>query len=283
MKRLIKRVIQSKQVMMGDIPLDQPLPYPGIDQISPFLLLHHIQRDVKPGPPAFHVGAHPHRGFEPISFVFSGSVRHRDSRGFDSIIDTGGVQWMTAGKGIVHEEGLAPDFAKKGGWYEMIQLWVNLPARLKMTDPVYQGIQASEMPVVTGSDEAVRAQIVSGEFKGHTGPIKSLTGIRSAMVFADHPGEIDLNSDPGRMTLIYVLNGSAHINEEKITEKSLVWFGDSGTDISIKTDEKAQLLFLEGDAIDEPMASWGPYVMNSQTEIMEAMRDYQMGKMGVLT
>lgn len=282
MRRQIKRIIPSKSVLMGDIPLEQPLPYPDVDQISPFLLLHHLQRDVKPGKQGFHVGAHPHRGFEPVSFIFSGEVRHRDSMGYDSVIGSGGVQWMTAGRGIIHEEGVSPAFAEKGGWYEMIQLWINLPSDLKMTPAVYQGFQADEFDVIEGQAGNMYAQVVSGAVNGVSGRVNSLTGIHSAMIMADGADRLTLSSDPNRTTLLYVLNGTPMINGDLTDEKALVWFGEEGTDVEIETTGNSQMLFLEGDVIDEPVASWGPYVMNTQTEIMEALRDYQMGKMGVL-
>ena len=175
----IKNVIKSQEVMMGPIKLQQPLPNADLEQIDPFILIHHAgpKMQLPGGKSVMEVGAHPHRGFEPVSFIFKGSIEHKDSRGNHSIIDAGGVQWMTAGMGILHSEGPPKTFIEKGGEYEMIQLWINLPKHLKMVQPNYQGFQKEDIPTFVDQDGKVKLNIVSGTFQGLKGPIDSLTKI----------------------------------------------------------------------------------------------------------
>ncbi len=280
--RTIQKVITSPSVMMGPIMLKQPLPIQGYSQFDPFLLLHHLgPRVIKPGTNGgMDIGAHPHRGFEPISFVFSGEIHHKDSKDNDSIIGAGGVQWMTAGSGIVHSEGLSQNFIQQGGDYEMIQLWVNLPKDLKMTKPSYQGFDRAAIPFY--KEENARVNVISGTYEGITGPINSLTNIGAYTLELSKDGAASFEITKERNVLIYQLKGKTKINGSEVGKHQMVLFDNDGTSIQISAEEKSTLLFLHGDPIDEPVASWGPYVMNTQTEIMEAMRDYQMGKMGVL-
>ena len=282
--RTIQAVIKSPNVMMGPIMLKQPLPIQGYDQFSPFLLLHHLgPRVIKPGTNGgIDIGAHPHRGFEPISFVFSGEIHHKDSRGNDSVIGEGGVQWMTAGSGIVHSEGLSKDFIEKGGDYEMIQLWVNLPKELKMTQPNYQGFDRNEIPFYQSEDGKSRVNVVSGKYQSLKGPINSLTNITAYTIELKKGGAADFSVPVNRNVLIYQLKGLSNVNGKQIADHEMVLFNNNAENIGLSAEEDAVLLFLSGVPIEEPTVSWGPYVMNTQTEIMEAMRDYQMGKMGML-
>lgn len=280
----INKVITSKEVMMGPIKLQQPLPIAGLEQVDPFLLIHHAGPKVQDpgGKSIMEVGAHPHRGFEPVSFIFKGAIEHKDSRGNHSVINAGGVQWMTAGMGIIHSEGPPKEFIDEGGEYEMIQLWINLPQHLKMVKPKYQGFQKEAIPTFTDHDGKVQLNVVSGEYKGLKGPIGSLTNITAYTIELKAGGKVEIDIPQAKNTLLYQLHGDTFVQDQEIGDKQLVFFSNEGEHINIEAKNDSLILLLAGDPINEPVVSWGPYVMNSQTEILEAMRDFQMGKMGVM-
>ena len=279
----IKRVILPQTIQMGGNELLQPLPLESMDQFDPFLLLHHSGRVYQPANerPIMDVGPHPHRGFEPITFIFEGAIRHQDSRGNDSIIKTGGVQWMTAGMGMVHSERLPKSFIESGGHLEMIQLWINLPQKFKMAQPQYQGFQRDEIPVIS-KENGSSINVISGTYEGQKGPIASLTNIKALTLelAADSVVEVPVAEEDHAM--IYQLRGHTTINEVDVPQTKLVLMEGKGTTIQVESKQSSVLLYLAGKPLEEPVVSWGPYVMNTQTEIMEAMRDYQMGKMGML-
>ena len=281
MKKQVKNIIDSEQVMMGNHQLGQPIPSEALHQISPFILLHHgAPHDFEAGGKGIDVPPHPHRGFEPVTFLFSGEIEHNDSRGNNSVIKSGGVQWMTAGMGIIHSEGTPSSFNEKGGTFEMIQLWINLPAKLKMVEPRYQGFQREDIPFY--GENGVRVNVVAGEMGGLKGPVDSLTDVTALTIEIEKGASVELDYKVGQNVLLYLLHGKAKVNGAGISDQQLVEFENEGTEVEIRADEKSLFLIVAGDPIDEPMAQYGPYVMNTQTEIMEAMRDYQMGKMGVL-
>jgi len=282
MKKKIDQIVNSKNVMMGDHKIGQPLPVGELEQISPFILLHHGEpQEFEPGEAAINVAPHPHRGFEPVTFVFKGEVVHHDSRGNHNTVREGGVQWLTAGMGIVHSGGTSTAFKKKGGVFEMIQLWINLPKNLKMTQPDYQAFEREDIPFY--GDEKYRVNVISGDINGLKGPIKSLTGVLALTIDVKSGGELKFDIPVNRNILLYQLHGKIKVNGSEIIDKQLVKFGNEGTQVEIQAFEESVILFLTGDPIDEPMAQYGPFVMNDQTELMEAMRDYQIGKMGFLS
>ncbi|MEM7103655.1 MAG: pirin family protein [Bacteroidota bacterium] len=283
-KRSISRIVTSPEVMMGPIKLKQPLPVAGLNQIDPFLLLHHTGKKHQPagGKNIMDVGAHPHRGFEPVSFIFEGEIHHKDSRGNDSVIGAGGVQWMTAGQGIIHSESAPKSFIERGGNFEMIQLWVNLPSHLKMVQPKYQGFQRDEIPAFIDQNEKARVNVISGKYKGLTGPIDSLTNISAFTIELKAGGEVDFDIPATENILLYQLRGSGLVNDESINDTQMVTFFGDGQLVRLEAIKDSLLLMVTGEPYGEKVVSWGPYVMNSQTEILEAMRDFQMGKMGVL-
>ncbi len=281
MEKTVKRKLKSVDFMMGNINVGQPLPGADLEQISPFIMLHHVPPTrYEPGEGSPGVGPHPHRGFEPVSFIFQGEGEHTDSLGNHSIVGAGGVQWMTAGRGILHAEGLSPSFKEQGGTSEMIQLWINLPARLKMTEPDYQAFARKDIPFV--EENNARINVIAGEFNERHGPVRSLTDILALTLEIEADGEANLRIPRDKNILLYQLQGESEINDTAVGDRELVVFENDGSDIKIRARRKSVLLFLAGDPIDEPMVSHGPFVMNTQTEILEAMRDYQMGKMGFL-
>lgn len=281
MKRRVKQIVNSRDVMMGAHKIGQPLPVNELKQISPFILLHHGAPKVYgPWEAAMEVAPHPHRGFEPVTFVFQGEVDHHDSRGNHNTVRDGGIQWLTAGMGIIHSGGTSEYFKEKGGVFEMIQLWINLPKKLKMVQPNYQAFEKEAIPFY--KEKNCRINVISGEMNDKKGPIESLTNVLALTLEMQEEGEIKFEISESRNILLYQLHGKTKVNGQGIGDKQLVEFEKEGTEIEIKADKESVILFLAGDPIDEPMVQHGPFVMNTQTEILEAMSDYQMGKMGFL-
>ncbi|MGB1309055.1 MAG: pirin family protein [Oceanihabitans sp.] len=271
---------------MGPVELRQPIPTKEIDMVDPFILLHHygpytISQKNNP----FDLGPHPHRGFEPVTFLIQGEQLHRDSLGHQSIVKAGDVQWTTAGRGIIHAEGPTKDFVNKGGVLEGIQLWLNLPAHKKMIQPNYQHIKKEDFNLVTSKDKKVSIQVVAGALQGKNGKIATQTSVHVYLIDIAPEGEHFFSVNSNHQSLVYLLNGAVLINNTKelIQDKNqLITFNSDGDGFYLKGKTKSKLLFLSGEPFHEKVASWGPYVMNTQTEIMEALRDYQMGKMGFL-
>jgi redox-sensitive bicupin YhaK (pirin superfamily) len=251
-------------------------------ELSPFLLLDYA------GPtyyaPTDHrrgVGEHPHRGFETVTVVYQGVVEHRDSTGNAGTIGPGDVQWMTAASGVVHEEMHEREFAKRGGTLQAIQLWVNLPKAFKMSPPRYQTLLKSEIPVVNVEGGSVR--VIAGEFRGVKGPAKTFTPIHlyDLRLRAGHRTELVLPE--GHNTALFVLNGQAVLNGSQVLyEAELAVFGTTGERIAIEAKDDVTIVVLNGRSIDEPVARRGPFVMNAQEELIQAVNDYQLGKMGHL-
>ncbi len=282
-KRKILTEVDSVEFMMGSFQVRQPLPHQRINNIDPFILLHHA------GPTHYEAGGraqdlgvppHPHRGFEPVTFVYKGGVHHRDSRGNDSVVGEGGVQWMTAGMGVVHSERPPKELVENGGDQEIIQLWINLPAEHKMVQPRYQGLTREHIPTVESDDGAV-VQVVAGSLSGVDGPIETWTSVTAlnGSFAAGSSINIDLPEEEGG--LIYVLSGSITVNGTRVTSHHMIELATTGS-VSIEASEDSRALILAGAPIGEPVVTSGPFVMNTHTQIMQAMRDAQMGKMGVL-
>ena len=284
--RTITHTTGSPMVNMGPIRLRQPIPNQGIEQVDPFILLHHY------GPYAisefnnpFDLGPHPHRGFEPITLLYKGEQLHRDSLGNESIVKAGDVQWTTAGRGIIHAEGPTKEFVQTGGELEGIQLWLNLPAKDKMMPAAYQHIKSREMPVVQNSDNSISLKIVAGELNGKKGLIKTQTPVNVYMVKTGSKGMIDIEIPNNHNALVYLLNGEVSVNNKATLKKGaaqMVVFNQEGEGFQLEARKESNVLILSGAPINEKITQYGPYVMNTQTEIMEAMRDYQQGKMGFL-
>jgi len=282
----IKRVGRSDFVNMGPIQLRQPIPTQDIDNIDPFILLHHYgPYEISEQNNPFDLGPHPHRGFEPITFLVQGEQLHRDSLGNESVVKTGDVQWTTAGRGVIHAEAPTKEFVQKGGTLEGIQLWLNLPAEKKMMAANYQHIKHEDFRVVSSEDNKVNIQIIAGELEGIYGRIQTQTPVNAFMIAVEAGGNFNINVPNSHQSTVYLLKGDVLINDSevlKLNKNQLIQFNQEGEGFSITGNESSQLLFISGEPINEPVKSYGPYVMNTQTEIMEAMRDYQMGKMGFL-
>lgn len=282
----IKRAGRSHFVDMGPIRLRQPFPTQHIKMIDPFVLLHHygpyeINEERNP----FDLGPHPHRGFEPITFLVQGEQLHRDSLGHESVVKAGDVQWTTAGRGIIHAEGPTKDFVKKGGTLEGIQLWLNLPAEKKMMQANYQHAKHEEFNVIVSEDKKVEIRIIARTLDHLFGKIATQTPVNAFMIDAKAGGNQTIKFESSHQGMLYLLSGKLLINALEILEidkNQLLEFNQDGEGFSIQAETDSKLLFLSGESINETVATYGPYVMNSQSELLEAMRDYQMGKMGFL-
>jgi redox-sensitive bicupin YhaK (pirin superfamily) len=279
--KTIRRQHAAHRDDIGDLVTRRPLPGPGIDQLDPFLFLnHHGPQVYGPHNRGLPFGPHPHRGFETVTFILQGSLAHRDSGGHESVIDEGGVQWMTAGSGLVHAEISPASFLERGGPLEILQLWVNLPSRLKMTAPRYTGLQRDAIPALPTPDGRGTVNLIAGTWGGRTGPFDSLTGVFMSTVKLQAGGAVRFSDVAGRNVFLYVASGTVRVAGEAAQQHALVELSDDGDSVDIVADTDAVLLFGHAQAIAEPVVSHGPFVMNTREEIQQAARDYMDGKFG---
>ena len=251
-------------------------------KISPFLLLDYA------GPYDFTstgdrrgVGQHPHRGFETVTIVYQGELEHRDSTGAGGLIGPGDVQWMTAANGIIHEEFHSPAFARSGGTLEMVQLWVNLPARDKRAAAGYQTLLSADIPVVQLEGDSGSLRVIAGAYQGHSGPARTFTPMDVWDMQLTAGASLQLPVAEGRNAALVVLRGSVRVNgEREAGPASLVLLERGGEHLAIEALEGACLLLLSGEPIDEPIVGYGPFVMNSQAEIAESFDDFHAGRFG---
>jgi len=283
--RSIANVLPAHALKMGPTEVHQPFPTQKVEQVDPFLLLHHFGPwEVSRGYDPLNVGPHPHRGFEPVTFLYSGNIRHRDSRNNTGYLNAGDVQWMTAGMGIIHSERASKDFLEQGGTIEGIQLWVNLAPEHKMVQPRYQDMQQETFPLVELGNGAT-LRVVAGEFAGQKGPAKTYSAINAWQLELPAGATVDLPVPSGHNFVAYLLDGEAALPSGfSYQGRTALNFKDDGEGISLTGKaEHTRALLLSGAPIGAPVAQQGPFVMNNQTEILQAMRDYQMGKMGFYT
>jgi len=284
--KTIQHKVPSPFVNMGPIRLRQPIPTLGIENVDPFILLHHY------GPYAisefnnpFDLGPHPHRGFEPITLLFKGEQFHRDSLGNEMVVKAGEVQWTTAGHGIIHAEAPTKEFVKKGGELEGIQLWLNLPAKDKMMMPNYQHLEDKQIPKLFSEDKKVQLNIIAGKHKQESGLIKTKTDVNVFSAKATEGGKMEIEISEKHQSLIYLLEGEILVNNSETLEKGknqMITFNQDGSTVVFEAIKESVILILSGEPIKEKISQHGPFVMNTQTEILEAMRDFQDGKMGHL-
>jgi redox-sensitive bicupin YhaK (pirin superfamily) len=283
--RTIKSILYAQPIDMGGMPIRQPFPSARAEQIDPFLLLHHADIKVPTHVETKHagVGPHPHRGFSPVSFIFKGGVHHRDSRGNDNIVYAGGTQWMNAGMGVIHSERPPADIHELGGRQELIQLWVNTPSKHKLDTPVYQPLTADETPVVTSADGLTTVNVIAGKLNGVEGPIKTLSYVNTFTATIKKGGKFFFAIPSSHNAFVYIMDGKVAVaGDGEVEAKYVAVFNHDGDGFELEALEDTRLFIGTGEPLNEPVASHGPFVMNNQTELMEAFRDYQVGKMGVL-
>ena len=258
----------------------RPFPGPELDYASPFLMLDHFGHErIRPGDEG-GLNPHPHRGFETVTFLFQGAMEHHDSSGGHGHLRAGGVQWMTAGSGIVHAEYRGREFVKQGGTLEGVQLWVNLPRKFKMEAPHYQDLPAERIPVARF--EGGEARVVAGELFGVAGPAQTYTPMIVAHLKLAGGAPAEFAVPAGFNSFVYAIRGSGRSSSVRFTGNQLVEFRADGGSMQVTAEEPLDLLFLAGEPIDEPVVSWGPFVMNTREEIIHARDDYLAGRMGRL-
>ncbi|QOY62070.1 pirin family protein [Lysobacter sp. H21R4] len=284
MKKVLGIYSAPKPHWVGDgFPVRSLFSYHGLGQhLSPFLLLDYA------GPMRFEpaarprgVGQHPHRGFETVTIVYEGEVEHRDSTGAGGTIGPGDVQWMTAASGILHEEFHSHAFTRTGGTLEMVQLWVNLPAKDKMAAPGYQTLVDADIPSVPLPGNAGTARVIAGEYAGHAGPARTYTAMNvwDVRLGKDHSSQFELPE--GHTAALVVLHGTVQVNETQIArEGQLVMLDRAGSDVLLEANSDATVLLLSGEPIEEPIVGHGPFVMNSEAEIHQAIADFDGGRFG---
>ena len=255
---------------------------PDVPTRSPFLMLDYAAPTTfEPTTHRRGVGQHPHRGFETVTIVYDGEVEHRDSTGQGGVIGKGDVQWMTAGSGILHEELHSTDYAGRGGPFEMVQLWVNLPKKDKMTAPGYQGIVDAQIPAVALPDGAGSLRVIAGDYAGNVGPASTFSPMNVWDVRLAGGKSISLPQPEGWTAMLVVLAGTVMLNGETVLrEKQMATLSTEGRHVVIEANGDAKLLLLAGEPIDEPVVGYGPFVMNSQQEIIQAIADFNSGKFG---
>jgi len=280
---LVKRSNGSHWVGDG-FPVRSIFSYQDIAaRVSPFLLLDYG------GPTAFEpttarrgVGAHPHRGFETVTIVYDGEVAHRDSSGGGGTIGPGDVQWMTAGRGIIHEEFHGESYARRGGPFEMVQLWVNLPARDKLAPPGYQGITDASIPAVELPDGAGSVRVIAGSFSGVMGPARTFTPMNVYDLRVRAGASIGFDVPEGHTTALLVLAGELDVGGQQVGPAEMAVLEREGTRVALTAAADAKVLVLGGEPIDEPIVGYGPFVMNTREEIVQAIDDFQSGRMGAI-
>jgi redox-sensitive bicupin YhaK (pirin superfamily) len=286
MKRVQKLIRGADPHWVGDgFPVRTFFSYTDGPAFSPFLLLDHAgPARFEPSDRARGVGSHPHRGFETVTIVYDGEVEHRDSTGNGGRIGPGDVQWMTAASGIVHEEMHGADFARRGGTLEMVQLWVNLPARDKMAPPRYQGLTAASIPTVQLAGGAGSVRVIAGRCGGANGPAQTFTPIDLWDVRLEPGRSTALELPAGRTALLMVLRGGVRVaGADDVPAAAMAILDRAGDTLELTAGaEGARALLMSGEPIDEPVVGYGPFVMNTRAEIGKAIDDFQSGRMGTL-
>jgi redox-sensitive bicupin YhaK (pirin superfamily) len=279
----MRTVIQKHRAVnapIADLTTFRAIPTPSVEYLDPFLFLnHHGPQTYRPNNRGLPFGPHPHRGFETVTFILEGDILHKDSGGHESVIEAGGIQWMTAGSGLIHAEVSSNEFKKAGGPLEILQLWVNLPAKFKMTEPRYIGLQANELPAVALA-AGVTVHAVSGIWAGTAGAVQPLADVALAWLDLAAGATLTLPIAASRTIFFYVVRGSLRANDTEAGTRELVEFGHDGDELVIEALTDSVLLLGHAEPFGEPVASGGPFVMNTEAEIQQAYADYQQGKFG---
>ncbi len=279
--RSIHKVVSAmEEEAAPGFKIKRPLPTKGLRMIDPFLLLDHMgQIDFEAGQGS-GVPEHPHRGFEPVTFLFEGEIEHKDSLGNSILLQKGDVQWMTAGSGIVHSEFMSENFKKTGGKFHGVQLWVNIPAAEKMSPPKYQNIKANDIPAIKNDSSTIR--VIAGDFNGETGPATTFTPILALHISMEKPSDLEIPIPSDFNAFIYVLEGRGLTEGVDVFPYQLIKYFNHGEGIKLSSNDKLDVLLLAGKPIGEKTASYGPFVMNNMMEIQQAIYDYEQGLMGHL-
>ncbi|HEX8330806.1 MAG TPA: pirin family protein [Hymenobacter sp.] len=278
--RTIKQQHRAVSAPIADLVTYRALPTESVEYVDPFLFLnHHGPQVYRPNNNGLPFGPHPHRGFETVTFILEGDILHKDSSGHESVIEAGGIQWMTAGSGLIHAEVSSGNFKKTGGPLEILQLWVNLPAKDKMTAPRYIGLQKDEIPTVT-LDGGVCIHAVSGEWAGAPGAVQPLADVQLAWLELPSGSRTTLPIAAERSIFFYTVRGGLRVNGTETQALQLVEFNHDGDELVIEAATEALILLGHALPFNEPVVSYGPFVMNSEAEIQQAYADYRGGAFG---
>jgi redox-sensitive bicupin YhaK (pirin superfamily) len=280
MQRTVKNSFTAVRDDIADLVTWRALPTPQVDMIDPFLFLnHHGPQVYAPANQGLPFGPHPHRGFETVTFILDGDIAHRDSAGHESVIGARGVQWMTTGRGLVHSETSSDAFKASGGPMEILQLWVNLPASLKMTTPRYTGLQGDEIPLLMVDDGRVQIQVIAAEYAGQRAAFEPLTDVSVKTITLQAGGKLHLDIPLAHNIFFYVVRGSVSVNGVQAQQRNLVEFENNGEALDIGAVTDALVLLCHATPYGEPVVSYGPFVMNTREEIQTAIDDYHAGRL----
>jgi redox-sensitive bicupin YhaK (pirin superfamily) len=281
--RTIKATHKAVYEPIADLVTYRAMPTQSVPMnlLDPFIFLnHHGYQEYHPHNAGLPFGPHPHRGFETVTFILQGDLTHKDSSGVVSVIKEGGVQWMTAGSGLIHAEVSSAQFKAMGGPLEILQLWVNLPAKFKMTDPKYVGLQKSDIPVVETDDNKVAVYAVSGNWLGAEGPFKPLTDIQLSFVYFTEGGKLQIEVPKEQNVFLYVVKGELNINNTYVQQHYLAEFNHDGSLLKMEATTDAIILLGYATPFNEPFFAYGPFVMNTREEVQQAYEDMKNGQFG---
>lgn len=283
MQKRIEHILlgREKQITKEE-KVRQPLPHKEFRFANPFIVLHHMGPEEIQAGQELRIHPHPHRGFSPVTFQLQGEGYHRDNAGHEGTIKAGEVQWMFAGKGLLHSEGPTTELLKNGGVQELIQLWINVPAARKGDEPEYQSATRAEQPSVVEQD-GVDLRLASGTYENKTGPLKSFTPVISISGVIQKGKRVQFSATPGYWTLLYLSKGAINVNCETVGQYNLIVFEKENDEIIITAEGDTQVLFLSAEPIDEPVAAKDNFVMNTSDEIEQALEDYKNGAFGSLS
>lgn len=281
--RTIKSINKAVSSPIADLVTYNALPGDSLalSTLNPFIFLnHHGPQVYQANNNGLPFGPHPHRGIETVTFIFDGDIKHKDSGGYESVITSGGIQWMSAGRGLIHMETSSDEFKKNGGNLEILQLWLNLPAAYKMKEPYYKGLQQKEIPHLQ-LNEKVQVDLISGNWDSKEGAISSVTNVLLSTIYFKDGGKLTVNVPEEDNIFFYLVRGSLKVNEKAVDAFNLVIYEHDSTEINIESSGDSILLFGHSKPLMEPIVAQGPFVMNSEKEIIDAYSDYRAGKFGV--
>jgi hypothetical protein len=279
--RTIKKIHKAEYRPIADLVTYSPLPTRSLQQIDPFIFLNHHGFQTYPkNNQGLPFGPHPHRGMETVTFILEGDILHKDSSGHESVMGPGGVQYMTAGRGLIHEEVSSAEFKRNGGDLEILQLWLNLPAKNKMMEPDYVGLQKEEIPTFELDGGKVKVQQLFGEWTGVDGAFNQTFPLTMSTLYLEKGGKFEKSIPADENIFFYIVRGDLQVNEVEIPFRNLVEFTNEKGGISVEALEDSIVILGHALPFNEPMVAQGPFVMNTQREIQEAYQDYQAGKFG---
>lgn len=282
--RTIKKIHKAEYRPIADLKTWSPLPTRSLQMIDPFLFLnHHGPQKYNANNRGLPFGPHPHRGMQTVTFILEGDIMHKDTGGHESVITAGGVQWMVAGRGLIHAEISSQEFKKSGGDLEILQLWLNLPARLKMAEPFYLGLQKDSIPIIPLNDGKVNLDLISGNWGDIQGAFKPETDVFLSTINFEEGSELTLTVPETHNIFFYIIRGKLRVNGKVANALELVEFNNDAQQVNVVAESNSILLFGHAQPFNEPVVAQGPFVMNTEEEINQAYQDYQQGKFGKWT